>query len=362
MITGYSSLEELKASGSLTDAKDKFIAPVLGKSKNFEGTDNYSELTVQAKERITLENNKLYFIIRTEPRELPAAYRDAFKFGNSIDTCENGTDWVQKSNANKTLYKGADILKELGQTFTYDGTTVTSKNDGADQGNNSRIVTTALSGAGQYAAWAFKVNYAGELSGTYRVLETIPDGMELAYIRIKWVGGQNFNTINSKENSGLETSGWTKKTISAATDNGGQSKTTTYYVKGNQAIVELGDFTAGKGRDSYSVDVQVVCRVTDPDVLLGGQEKTFTNQVTLQTTDGREINTATAPATIEPQKKLDKKITSKGTEKITFTIEANPFGEALPAENGTTLTLIDKLTSTLILDTGSIKVINLNYS
>ena len=357
-ITGYSSLEELKASGELTDAKDKFTAPVLGKSKNFEGTDNYSELTVQAKERITLENNKLYFIIRTEPRELPAAYRDAFKFGNSIDTCENGTDWVQKNNADKTLYKGADILKELGQTFTYDGTTVTSKNDGADKGNNSRIVTTALLGAGQYAAWAFKVNYAGELLGTYRVLETIPNGMELAYIRIKWVGDkQNFNTIDSKGIPELKSDGWKEKTITAGTDNGSE-KTTTYYVKGNQALIELGDFTAGKERDSYSVDVQVVCRVTDPDVLLGGKEKTFTNQVTLQTTAGREINTATSPATIEPQKKLDKKITSKGTEKITFTIEANPFGEALPAENGTTLTLIDKLSSSLILDTGSIRVIN----
>ena len=357
-ITGYSSLEELKASGGLTDAKDKFTAPVLGKSKNFEGTDNCSELTVQAKERITLENNKLYFIIRTEPRELPAAYRDAFKFGNSIDTCENGTDWVQKDNADKTLYKGADILKELGQTFTYDGTTVTSKNDGADKGNNSRIVTTALPGAGQYAAWAFKVNYAGELLGTYRVLETIPDGMELAYIRIKWVGDrQNFSAMSSKEIPQLRSTGWEEKTIEAGTDNGSE-KRTIYYVKDNQAIVELGDFTAGKERDSYSVDVQVVCRVTDPDVLLGGQEKTFTNQVTLQTTNGREINTATSPATIEPQKKLDKKITSKGTEKITFTIEANPFGEALPAENGTTLTLIDKLSSLLILDTGSIRVIN----
>lgn len=358
MITGYSSLEELKASGGLTDAKDKFTAPVLGKSKNFEGTDNYSELTVQAKERITLENNKLYFIIRTEPRELPAAYRDAFKFGNSIDTCENGTDWVQKSNANKTLYKGADILKELGQTFTYDGTTVTSKNDGADQGNSSRIVTTELPGAGQYAAWAFKVNYAGELSGTYRVLETIPDGMELAYIRIKWVGGkQNFDAMSSKKIPELKSDGWKEKTITAGTDNGSE-KTTIYYVKDNQALIELGDFTAEKLRDDYSVDVQVVCRVTDPDVLLGGIEKTFTNQVTLQTADGQAISTATSPATIEPQKKLDKQITGKKSEKITFTIEANPLGEVLPAENGTTLTLIDKLTSTLILDTGSIKVIN----
>ena len=358
MITGYSSLEELKASGGLTDAKDKFTAPVLGKSKNFEGTDNYSELTVQAKERITLENNKLYFIIRTEPRELPAAYRDAFKFGNSIDTCENGTDWVQKSNANKTLYKGADILKELGQTFTYDGTTVTSKNDGADQGNNSRIVTTALPGAGQYAAWAFKVNYAGELSGSYRVLETIPDGMELAYIRIKWVGDQqNFSAMSSKEIPELQSAGWEEKTITAGTDNGSE-KTTIYYVKDNQALIELGDFTAGKLRDDYSVDVQVVCRVTDPDVLLGGETKTFTNQVTLQTAAGQKINTATAPATIESQKKLDKQITGKRSEKITFTIEANPLGEKLPAENGTTLTLVDKLSSSLILDTGSIKVIN----
>lgn len=358
MITGYSSLEELKASGGLTDAKDKFTAPVLGKSKNFEGTDNYSELTVQAKERITLENNKLYFIIRTEPRELPAAYRDAFKFGNSIDTCENGTDWVQKSNANKTLYKGADILKELGQTFTYDGTTVTSKNDGADQGNNSRIVTTALPGAGQYAAWAFKVNYAGELSGSYRVLETIPNGMELAYMRIKWVGEkQDFGAMSSKKILEFKSDGWEEKTITAATDNGSEKKTI-YYVKDNQALIELGDFTAGKLRDDYSVDVQVVCRVTDPDVLLGGIEKTFTNQVTLQTADGQAISTATSPATIEPQKKLDKQITGKKSEKITFTIEANPLGEVLPAENGTTLTLIDKLTSTLILDTGSIKVIN----
>ena len=104
--------------------------------------------------------------------------------------------------------------------------------------------------------------------------------------------------------------------------------------------------------------MQVVCRVTDPDVLLGGIEKTFTNQVTLQTADGQAISTATSPATIEPQKKLDKQITGKKSEKITFTIEANPLGEVLPAENGKTLTLIDKLSSSLILDTGSISVIN----
>lgn len=357
-IIGYNSLEELLANGGLGDIKNKFTEPKFENSKNFDGTDNYSELSIKANEKIELGNAKLYFIVRTEPQSLPTKYRDAFTYRNHISTSDDGKTWIDHGSADKFLCGGADILKELGQTFTYDGTTVTSKNDGADQGNKGTIVTNKLLGAGQYASWAFKVNYAGELSGAYRVLEAIPDGMELAYIRIKWVGGkQDFGAMSSKEISELKSDGWEEKTITAATDNGPE-KTTTYYVKGNQALIKLGDFTAGKKRDDYSVDVQVVCRVTDPDVLLGGDTKTFTNHVTLQTADGQEVNTAISSATIEPQKKLDKQITDKRSEKITFTIEANPLGEVLPAENGTTLTLVDKLSPSLILDTGSIRVIN----
>ena len=357
-VTGYGSLEELQKPGGLTDVSEKFT-PVLTNDKNFTGTDNYSELSLQAKELITLGTDKLYFIVRTEPQSLPTKYRDAFTYRNHISTSDNGNTWIDHGSADKLLCGGADILKELGQTFTYDGTTVTSKKDGADQGNSGAIVTNALLGAGQYAAWAFKVNYAGELSGTYRVLETIPDGMELAYIRIKWVGGkQDFNAMSSKEIPELKSDGWEEKTITAGTDNGSQ-KTTTYYVKGNQALIELGDFTAEKKRDDYSVDVQVVCRVTDPEVLLGGETKTFINQVTLQTADGQDISTATSPAEITP-KKIAKTFTTTNpvSEKINFTIEANQFGAALSTKDGTTLTLIDKLSSTLILDTETIKVIN----
>ena len=357
-IIGYSSLEELQKTEGLKNVTDKFSTK-LTNDKSFTGTGNYSELSLQAKEQIMLGEAKLYFIVRTEPQSLPTKYRDAFTYRNHISTSDDGKNWIDYGSAAKLLCGGADILKELGQTFTYDGTTVTSKNDGADQGNNGTIVTNELPGAGQYAAWAFKVNYAGELSGTYRVLEAIPDGMELAYIRIKWVGGkQDFNAMSSKEIPELKSDGWEEKTITAGTDNGSQ-KTTTYYVKGNQALIELGDFTAEKKRDDYSVDVQVVCRVTDPEVLLGGETKTFINQVTLQTADGQDISTATSPAEITP-KKIAKTFTTTNpvSEKINFTIEANQFGAALSTKDGTTLTLIDKLSSTLILDTETIKVIN----
>ena len=365
-ITGYKNLQEMQTSSGLKDIKNQFTDPELTNEKNFFGTDNYSELTVKAKDTIFLAGEKLYFIVQSEPQSLPVNYRDYSTYRNQIQTSDDGTKWINQGSADKSLYSGADILKELGQTFTYDGTTVTSNQDGKDKdyGSNKasdKIAASELdktTGPGQYAAWVFKLNYAGELSGSYRVLEQIPDGMELAYIRIKWVGDkQKGNYIQSKEISELV--GWTeKKTGSLATDNPGISVETTYYVKENQALIELGDFIAGKERDSYSVDVQVVCRVTDPKVLLGGENKTFTNRVTLQTTDGKEISTATSPATITPQK-IGKTFVSD-QQKITFTIEANQLGEALSTVEGTKLKLIDKLSSTLELDITTIQVVNKN--
>ena len=356
-ITGYKNLQ---------DIKDQFTDPKLTNEKNFSGAGNYSELTVKAKNTIFLGGEKLYFIVQSEPQLLPVNYRDCFTYRNQIQTSDDGTKWIDQGSADKSLYSGADILKELGQTFTYDGTTVTSNQDGTDKdyGSNKasdKIAASELdktTGPGQYAAWVFKLNYAGELSGSYQVLEQIPDGMELAYIRIKWVGDkQKQQYIQSKEINGLD--GWTKKTTgNLETDNPGKSVETTYYVKGNQALIELGDFIAGKERDNYSVDVQVVCRVTDPKVLLGGENKTFTNHVTLQTTEGKEISTATSPATITPQK-IGKTFVSD-QQKITFTIEANQLGEALSTVEGTKLKLIDKLSSTLELDITTIQVVNKN--
>lgn len=365
-ITGYKNLQKMQTSSGLQDIKDQFTDSELTNEKKFPGSGNYSELTVKAKDTISLDGEKLYFIVQSEPQSLPVNYRDCFTYRNQIQTSDDGIKWIDQGSADKSLYSGADILKELGQTFTYDGTTVTSNQDGKDKDDSynkasDKIAASELkktTGPGQYAAWVFKLNYAGELSGSYRVLEQIPDGMELAYIRIKWVGDkQKGKYIQSKEISGLD--GWTKKiTGSLATDNPGKSVETTYYVKGNQALIELGDFIAGKERDNYSVDVQVVCRVTDPKVLLGGENKTFTNHVTLQTTGGKEISTATSPATITPQK-IEKTFVPD-QQNITFTIEANQLGEALSTVEGTKLKLIDKLSSTLELDITTIQVVNKN--
>lgn len=351
-ITSFKDLEELKTTSGLVDVKGEF--------SNLKVTNN-SELSITANKNIELKDKKLYMIIATEPSSLPTDYRDYNEYENQISTNDDGENDISWGSATKTLCGGADILKELGQTFTYDGSTLTNIEPGRDQGDTTKIFKDGLSdtGPGLYASWVFKLNYAGELSGTYRVLEKIPEGMDLAYIRVKWTGPKQ-DTIQSKKITNLGSEWTPKQTIDAPTDNKGRKETTTYYVNGNQALIELGDFISGQIRDDYSVDVQVVCKVKDSDVL-HGMEKTFTNEVELQTADGQKMNNATSSATLKGQN-LEKSMTSNqpANEKVKFTIKANPLGQEIPVSEGTTLKLIDKLSNSLLLDTKSIKAVDKN--
>lgn len=349
-ITSFKDLEELKTTSGLVDVKGEF--------SNLKVTNN-SELSITANKNIELKDQKVYMIIATEPSLLPTDYRDYNEYENQISTNDDGENDISWGSATKTLCGGADILKELGQIFTYDGSTLTNIEPGRDQGDTTKIFKDGLSdtGPGLYASWVFKLNYAGELSGTYRVLEKIPEGMDLAYIRVKWTGTKQ-GTILSKEITNLGSEWTPKQTINAPTDNNGRTETTIYYVNGNQALIELGDFKAGQIRDDYSVDVQVVCKVKDSDVL-HGIEKTFTNEVELQTADGQKMNNATSSATLKGQN-LEKSMTlnQPANEKVKFTIKANPLGQKIPVSEGTTLKLIDKLSNSLLLDTKSIKAID----
>lgn len=276
-------------------------------NKGFSGTNNYSELVLTTKQDFDLqENEKIYIVVKTEPQELPTEYRATSIYKNSVFVKHiNDADFTKYDEASQELYGGNYILKELGQTFEYKNGTY--KTISADKDNylpEKRVCLNKLKGEGIYASWAFKVNYGGDLNGDYRVLETIPDGMELSYIRIKWTGKYAKN-ITSKQITNLGDD-WKENTIIAPDDDNSNIKTT-YYVKGKQALIQLGSFQGIHARDDYSVDVQVVCKVIDPDVLLGGKTKTFTNEVMLQSADGtKDYVSANASAEISHIKILNK--------------------------------------------------------
>lgn len=361
LISDYKDFNDLTSNGRLTSIEGKF-------KTEFNGTaPNYNELLFTANEDIKLENGeKVYMIIKSEPAELPSPTnnRDTKTYKNSI-SIKDDDSYVSEQTAEKTLYTSPNILKELGQVFKYDGKTVTNLQIGADKtesgvADTSKICTDLLNESrGVFVSWAFKVNYDGKLNGEYSVLEDIPEGMELSYIRVKWHGEDALSVI-SKEITGIDSTVWTKVENDSKNDNKNSDEHTIYYVNKNnkQAMIQLGDFKAKEERDNNSVDVQVVCRVTDSKVLLGAESQTFTNKVTLKK-DGKDIDTATSPETVqltEENKNINKKQGQSNGQKIDFEINANQLGQTLPTNDGDNLKLVDELGGNLQLDTTSIKV------
>ena len=384
LISDYKDFNDLTSNGRLTSIEGKFKTEFNGTAPNynellftaiegkfkteFNGTaPNYNELLFTANEDIKLENGeKVYMIIKSEPAELPSPTnnRDTKTYKNSI-SIKDDDSYVSEQTAEKTLYTSPNILKELGQVFKYDGKTVTNLQIGADKtesgvADTSKICADLLKESrGVFVSWAFKVNYDGKLNGEYSVLEDIPEGMELSYIRVKW-HGEDALKVQSREISGIDSTTWTKVENDSKNDNKNSDEHTIYYVNKNnkQAMIQLGDFKAKEERDNNSVDVQVVCRVTDSSVLLGAKPETFTNKVTLKK-DGKDIDTATSPETVqltEENKNINKKQGQSNGQKIDFEINANQLGQTLPTNDGDNLKLVDELGENLQLDTTSIKV------
>lgn len=349
--------EFLDSNTGLVDKKDLFDYEYTN-SKNFT-ENNKSELTLTAKQTITLENDEnIYMIIKTEPSQIPTDNRATFTYKNEAllkDTTD--TSFNKRNDATQSLHGGGDLLKEFNFTFSYDGNEAKILKSGTDN-STSKIATNILNqttGNGIYASWVFKVNYAGDLTGDYRVLEDIPEGMELGYIRIKWHGNQAGSVVSkTMDNLGDD---WQLYSNSAINDNGQNQSTTYYYNKNaNKALIKLGEFENKHTRDECSIDVQVVCRVTDSKVLLGGQSKDFVNKVTLQSNDGQEqLATSSSTAALE-KNSLDKSHpeTFNG-QTIKYTITANTLSQKLPSNDGNKLTLVDELGDTLELDITSIE-------
>lgn len=357
-LSDYKKIEDLPE--NLKIDKDYYTVEYKN-SKGFSGDNNYNELVLTAKKDIDLqENEKIYIVVSTEPKELPTEYRATSIYKNSVYVKHiNDADYTKYDEASQELYGGNYILKELGQTFEYKNGKYTNISKGKDIDDpEGKIVKDKLNGEGIFASWAFKVNYGGDLKGDYRVLETIPDGMELSYIRIKWIG-KSAKDITSKQIKNLGDD-WKENTITAPDDDN-SNITTTYYVNGKQALIQLGEFKGIHAKDIYSVDVQVVCRVTDPDVLLGGGTKTFNNKVMLQSPDGtKDYVSANADAEISNIKVLDKThIHNENSPKIDYTITANEFGQTLLKNTTDKLTLVDEMSSNLVLDPDSIKAKNI---
>lgn len=356
-LADYADLDSLIASNPLTALE----------SSNYTVAKDNSSLTLTLKTDISLaQGDSLYLIVKTEPDKLPVKKRDAFTYNNKLQSRSDGTNWLDHNTASKTLYGSENIFKELGCVFTYPGpgNSITNIQSGTNQG----ISTGALNGAGTYVAWQIHVNYEGSLSGRHRVVEQIPDGMEVTYVRIWWLGDKykavpqdhkpTLVQLTAEEIAALGGS-WTKHVNTLPSNNAGP-QTNYYYTNGQQVIWDIDNLVAGGGyRDDYAVEIQIVCKVTDPDVLLGGESKEFNNVVSLQNSEGTTIGSDSNGVTIEKQTLSKQGTYNPETNggRYPFKITLNELGEDL-VSGPDTITLVDELSDTLILDTTSIRVVN----
>lgn len=354
-LADYADLDSLIGSNRLTALE----------SSSYTVAKNSSFLTLTLNQEISLaQGDSLYLIVKTEPSQLPAKKRDAFTYNNKLQSSSDGTNWLDHNTASKTLYGSENIFKELGCVFTYPGSgnSITNIQSGTNQG----ISTGALNGAGTYVAWQIHVNYEGSLSGRHRVVEQIPVGMEVTYVRMWWLGSKairqdpkpTFARLTAEEIAALGGS-WTEYEKTLLSNNAGK-QTNYYYTNGQQVIWDIKNLVAGGGfRDDYAVEIQIVCKVTDPDVLLGGVSKEFNNVVSLQNSEGTTIGSDSNGVTIEKQTLSKQGTYNPETNggRYPFKITLNELGEDL-VSGSDTITLVDHLSDTLILDTTSIRVVN----
>lgn len=356
-LADYADLDSLIASNLLKALE----------SRNYTVAKGTYSLTLTLNTGISLaQGDSLYLIVKTEPSKLPANKRDAFTYNNKLQSSSDGTNWLDHNTASKTLYGSENIFKELGRVFTYPG----SGNSTTDikPGTRQAISTDALNGAGTYVAWQIHVNYEGSLSGRYRVVEQIPVGMEVTYVRIWWLGDKykavlqdskpTFVQLTAEEIAALGGS-WTEHAKTLLSNNAGK-QTNYYYTNGQQVIWDIDNLVAGGGyRDDYAVEIQIVCKVTDPDVLLGGVSKEFNNVVSLQNSEGTTIGNDSNGVTIGKQTLSKQGTYNPETNggRYPFKITLNELGEDL-VSGSDAITLVDDLSDTLILDTASIQVVN----
>ena len=343
-LTGFTDLNAALNSGQLTEVENDFysVEYVIG-----ERTQDTSSVTIKMEKTLPLDGESLYIIIKTAPAFLPPHpwFGSPLYYYNYLRTSDDGQNWTERGRASDILYEGTNIWKKVGAVFKFNGESIQE----TTSGSVGTILTQELGQPGMFVSWEITVNYAGELSGRYRLEDTIPDGMELAYLRVLSRGSQAQNTtVPRLTDLGAD---YTEHMTTA------NSVTAYYYTDGNSLVWDVDNLVAGRVVNNCAVTFQIVCRVTDPAVLLGGEEKQFNNQVILYGEDGRQRDIDSQSVNVSTS--TLKKTVETGARTLPFTIQVNSLGEDLLA--GTDyLTVVDTLSETLQLDPTSITVTNTN--
>lgn len=343
--------------------------------------NNSNNITVQFTQDYTVtDGEKLYILSRIRPSRFPGdssknnngQYTGGKIYNNLKYSGDGGLTWSAKTWDGMYLSQQGMVLKEGYSSYTYDKNTgivkclTDSRNRKHDTGGKYLIYgDKGITESGTYVEYGVNINLDGEMSGNVWVSDRLPQGLEPVYVRAFWAGSE---IDKSKSHSAAETeldndsSNWKKYSFDATGKEQnlrGTIRTTYYYNPANRELRWLvTDLVGGcqENKDKYNIEFQIVCRVTDENVLMGNVEKTYTNTATV-TTEDNLTQTATADVSVSHNtlSKLENAEAARKNGRYPFKIDMNPLGEDL-LKGDDSLTLVDEMGERLTLDVKSVSV------
>lgn len=311
---------------------------------------------------VNLEDGTVYVVIKTKILSLPSGTRNAYLYKNDAQVSgDGGSTWGEPVEAQSVITADGSCFKEVGGVYTFDGKTWGVLIPGKTAAD--RIVKTDL-GVGTYVGWQVHVNYDGSSAGRATVTDTLPKGLEPVYVRYYWHGDGYAGTVlppaaELPDGAYPEEEGWVQKRFEANGDGSVSSKRFfcdyAYHAGDNRLVWEIQNLRAGRNdKDVYAVEFQVLCKVTDEKLLLGGGS-TYLNTITVQDERGAE-ETDTAEVSVSKETLKKEGITPEvGRPYYPFKITVNELGEDL-VYGKDKVTLVDEMSSLLQFDEGTLAV------
>lgn len=345
--------------GELSEYPDLSALPTGRPFTDYTSQNENNYLTLTLTEDVKLqEQERLYFVVRTVPNALPQGDEQYKTYANNLATQDPGEEhsWTPQSGDQHTIVGGGSIYKTLAAVFQAkaDGDGQVTEKTVTFQNGDTKLQYKYLT-PGIYAAWKVTINQDSTLSGNYRIREQIPEGMELAYVQRYSTGGRENYLFG--EITDLGDYEKVEKIFDGKYDE--NPTPARYYVKGQEVIWQVNGLKADYTKPgAYYATYLVVCKVTDPDVLLGGASKDFHNQVSLLTTDGVSLDNDVSSVTLGAPK-LSKTGTydEKMGSEYPFQIQVNELGMDLVAGTDT-IVLEDTMCDILTLKPETIQVVN----
>lgn len=350
-------------------------------SNAYTVTKANTELDLQLKQDLTLTGSQhMFIVIRTDPVDRWSSERDTKTFSNKLSTKEGtNSNKIERNTATLLANWGGTNFKENVAVMAKDGSgwhnlssSGTYQNDSWPMTGNgySKVITNgspAPTKNGIYLDWHIKINYAANESGTVTVTDQLPSGVEPVYVRYFWAKGEGLKITMPEITDGrVNDQDWTDIGLKNTKSDGGTATSKSAYAYYNAStnqimfdVANLQKAPAGtspdNAKDAYSLEVQIVVYVTDPQLNHGQvTSKEFSNAMSV-TKNGQVLTKDTASMTV-PSPKVGKTMNHvEGSNQISFSLNVNPYSADL-APGSDVITLIDDMDKSVSFDPDSIVV------